>query len=90
MGDVPGLRADLAEALGADASAHLLVDPTLTATFGTDWTRRWSARPLAVVRPGGSDAVASVLQACARHSVPVVPQGGNTGLVGGSVPGADD
>lgn len=90
MGDVPGLRADLAEALGADAPAHLLVDPALTATFGTDWTRRWSARPLAVVRPGGSDAVASVLQACARHSVPVVPQGGNTGLVGGSVPGADD
>jgi FAD/FMN-containing dehydrogenase len=90
MGEVSALHADLAEALGPDASAHLLTDSALTESFGTDWTRRWSARPLAVVRPSGPDAVAGVLMACARHAVPVVPQGGNTGLVGGSVPGADE
>lgn len=81
---------DLAAALAADATDHLLTDPTLTAAYGTDWTRRWSSRPLAVVRPADASSVSCVVQACARHGVTVVPQGGNTGLVGGSVPGADD
>lgn len=81
---------DLAEALGADAAGHLLTDPQLVEPYGTDWTRRWTARPLAVVRPGDTTALAHVLQACQRHRTPVVPQGGNTGLVGGSVPANDD
>lgn len=84
------LLRDLADALGPDAASHLLTDVDLTASYGTDWTRRWSARPLAVVRPAQVEQVAAVLDACARHGVPVVPQGGNTGLVGGSVPGRDD
>ncbi len=41
---------------------------------------------LAVVRPRDKEEVAFVLQECAKASVPVVPQGGNTGLVGGGVP----
>lgn len=84
------LLRDLADALGPDAASHLLTDVDLTASYGTDWTRRWSARPLAVVRPAQVEQVAAVLDACARHGVTVVPQGGNTGLVGGSVPGRDD
>lgn len=84
------LRADLAQALGDDAASHLLTDPALAAPYGTDWTRRWSSSPLAVVRPGDAAAVARVIEACGRHDVAVVPQGGNTGLVGGSVPGSDD
>jgi FAD/FMN-containing dehydrogenase len=39
-----------------------------------------------VVRPGSAAEAADVVRICARHRVPVVPQGGNTGLVGGSVP----
>jgi FAD/FMN-containing dehydrogenase len=81
--------AALHAALGADADSDLLTDPELTITFGTDWTRRWSSRPLAVVRPADTRAVARVLSACAEQAVPVVPQGGNTGLVGGSVPHTD-
>jgi FAD/FMN-containing dehydrogenase len=81
---------DLRAALGADADAHVLTDPDLTESFGTDWTRRWSTRPLAVVRPGSVDAVAAVLQACHSHRAPVVTQGGNTGLVGASVPHRPD
>src|SRR5690606_32739851 len=42
-------------------------------------------RSLAVVRPGGTEEVAAVVRACAAHGTPLVPQGGNTGLVGGSV-----
>lgn len=81
---------DLADALEGDAAGHLLTDAALTQAYGTDWTRRWSARPLAVVRPRDAAAAAGVVQACGRHATPVVTQGGNTGLVGGSVPGGDD
>jgi FAD/FMN-containing dehydrogenase len=40
----------------------------------------------AVVRPGSTAEVAAVVRACAETSTPIVPQGGNTGLVGGQVP----
>jgi FAD/FMN-containing dehydrogenase len=53
-----------------------------------DWRRRWHGHALAVVRPGSTAEVATVLQLCAVHGVAVVPQGGNTGLVGGGVPDA--
>jgi FAD/FMN-containing dehydrogenase len=53
-----------------------------------DWRRRYRGRALAVVRPGSTAEVAAVLRACAAHGAGVVPQGGNTGLVGGSVPDA--
>ncbi|MGH2417926.1 MAG: FAD-binding oxidoreductase, partial [Candidatus Limnocylindria bacterium] len=65
---------------------HCLTDPALRASYETDWTRRWSGTALAVVRPASADEVAGVLRACADAGVGVVPQGGNTGLVGGSVP----
>jgi FAD/FMN-containing dehydrogenase len=58
-------------------------------SYGTDWTRRWAATPRAVVRPASTDEVARVVRACAAHGVAIVPQGGNTGLVGGGVPRGD-
>ena len=73
----------LAEIVGPN---HCLTDPDLRASYETDWTRRWTGAALAVVRPGTTDEVAAVLRACADAGVGVVPQGGNTGLVGGSVP----
>jgi FAD/FMN-containing dehydrogenase len=65
---------------------HCLIDPGLRASYETDWTRRFHGEALAVVRPGSTDEVARVLVACAEAGAAVVPQGGNTGLVGGSVP----
>jgi FAD/FMN-containing dehydrogenase len=65
---------------------HCLTDAALRASYETDWTRRFSGSAFAVVRPGSTDEVAAVLAACALARVGVVPQGGNTGLVGGSVP----
>jgi FAD/FMN-containing dehydrogenase len=77
------LESDLREALG---DKHVLVDPSMTASYETDWTRRFAGRARCVVRPADTGEVASVLQICGRHGVAVVTQGGNTGLVGGSVP----
>ncbi len=63
---------------------HVLVDGDLSA-WEQDWRRRVRGRSLAVVRPGSTEEVAAVVRACAAHDTPLVPQGGNTGLVGGSV-----
>ena len=65
---------------------HCLTDASMRAGYETDWTRRFFGTAAAVVRPGSVEEVAAVLRACAAAKVGVVPQGGNTGLVGGSVP----
>ncbi len=53
-----------------------------------DWRKRAQGRALAVVRPGSTAEVAAVVRACAQAGAAIVPQGGNTGLVVGSVPDA--
>ena len=65
---------------------HCLTDAALRASYETDWTRRFHGSALAVIRPATTEEVAAVLRLCAEAGVGVVPQGGNTGLVGGSVP----
>lgn len=71
---------------GIVGASQLLVDAELRAGYETDWTGRFHGSARAVVRPGDAAQVAAVLAACAAAGAPVVPQGGNTGLVGGSVP----
>ena len=51
-----------------------------------DWRKRAHGKALAVVRPANTQEVAAVVQACAKDFTSIVPQGGNTGLVVGSVP----
>ncbi len=65
--------------------AQVLTDGDLSA-WQNDWRKRWFGKSLAVLRPGSTDEVAQVLRLCNTHRVPLVPQGGNTGLVGGGVP----
>ena len=78
----------LLEALrAAVGAAHVLTDGDLSA-WEQDWRRRWFGKALAVVRPGNTAEVAAVMKVCAAHGTAVVPQGGNTGLVGGGVPDA--
>ncbi|HZR54990.1 MAG TPA: FAD-binding oxidoreductase [Streptosporangiaceae bacterium] len=77
------LLAELGAIVGSD---HVLTDPDVTDGYTTDWTRRFRGQARCVIRPGSTDEVAAVVRACARRDIPVVPQGGNTGLVGGGVP----
>ena len=65
---------------------HVLTDPSVAASYETDWTGRFSGRARCVVRPRTTDEVAEVVRACADARVAICLQGGNTGLVGGSVP----
>ncbi len=78
------LQSDLAATVGAE---HVLTDPDLVDGYIWDWTRRYTGAARCVARPATAQEVAGVLRSCARHGAPVVTQGGNTGLVGGSVPG---
>jgi FAD/FMN-containing dehydrogenase len=64
----------------------VVTDPDVRRMHGVDWTRRWAGDTPAVLRPGGTAEVAEVVRAARRHGVPLVAQGGRTGLVGGSVP----
>ncbi len=83
VGPGSALTAELRCIVGSE---HVLVDPALTAGYSTDWTGRFRGRAAAVVRPGSTGEVAAVVAACAAADRPIVPQGGNTGLVGGGVP----
>ncbi|MGO8876446.1 MAG: FAD-binding oxidoreductase [Acidimicrobiales bacterium] len=65
---------------------HVLTDPDVVASYVVDWTGRFRGYSPAVVRPGSVEEVAGVVATCAEHGVALTPQGGNTGLVGGSVP----
>ncbi len=69
-------------ALGAD---QVLTEGDLSA-WEVDWRKRYRGKALAVVRPGSTAEVAAVVRLCAQHRTPIVAQGGNTGLVGGSTP----
>ena len=72
----------------AVGDAHVLTDPDLRAGYERDWTGRWVGHAVAVVRPATTEQVVAVFAACRDGGVSVIPQGGNTGLVGGSVPRA--
>src|SRR5687768_11682295 len=77
------LQERLADIVGA---AHVLTAPEDTKPYYTDWRKQYSAAAECVVRPATTQEVAQVVALCARDNIAVVPQGGNTGLVGGSVP----
>lgn len=66
--------------------AFVIFEPSEIAPYSTDWRGRYSGAPLCVVRPDNTTQVSAVLAACATAGVPVVPQGGNTGLCGGATP----
>ena len=68
--------------------SHVLTAPEDTAPYLTDWRGRFTGRAQAVVLPSTAGEVAAVVSACAEQRVPIVPQGGNTGLAGGATPDA--
>ena len=70
--------------------SNVLTDDAMTESYAIDWTGRFRGSTPAVVRPADTTEVALVVLWCAAHDVAIVPQGGNTGLVGGSVPLRDE
>ncbi|KAL6733835.1 hypothetical protein Aduo_004448 [Ancylostoma duodenale] len=58
--------------------------------YKTDWTKAFGGNPACVLLPASTEEVSAILALCSRRKIAVVPQGGNTGLVGGSVPLHDE
>src|SRR6516164_10176226 len=76
----------MVRSIAAVVGAPHVLTGEAAAGFAVDWTRRFQGHTPAVVRPRDTAEVAAVLALCSQAGVPVVPQGGNTGLVGGGVP----
>jgi FAD/FMN-containing dehydrogenase len=83
MSDAMDLRQALACLVG---ERHAFDDPELRAPYERDWTGRFGGPARVVVRPADTAEVAGVVRVCADAGAAIVPQGGNTGLVGASVP----
>ncbi len=66
----------------------LTTDPQLMDTWLTDWRGRYTGRALALASPASTAEVAALVKLCAGHGVPIVPQGGNSGMAGGATPDA--
>ena len=75
--------AEAAELLGPKG---LTRDADVMEPWLTDWRGRYTGRALALASPGTTHEVAALVKLCARHGVPIVPQGGNSGMVGGATP----
>jgi len=77
------VRTRLSAAVGA---ANVLTEPSDVDPFLTDWRGRFHGRAVAVVRPGSAAEVAEVVRVCREEQIPIVAQGGNTGMCGGATP----
>jgi FAD/FMN-containing dehydrogenase len=65
---------------------NVITDDHERAPYENDWRDQWHGRAAAVVKPGSTEDVARVVKLLADEKVPMVPQGGNTSMCGGSVP----
>lgn len=67
----------------------LTTDPDLIQPWLTDWRGVYTGAAMALASPASTEEVSALVRLCAEHGVAIVPQGGNSGMVGGATPGAD-
>ncbi|HEY6965310.1 MAG TPA: FAD-binding oxidoreductase, partial [Erythrobacter sp.] len=88
----PPPRASASASAFLAAAAELLgpkgltTDPERMDAWLTDWRGRYTGRALALASPASTAEVAALVRLCAAHGVPIVPQGGNSGMAGGATP----
>lgn len=79
----PAALAELKAALGPSGWTE---DPAEIAPWLTEWRNKWQGHTPLMLKPGSTAEVSQAVEICARHGVAIVPQGGDTGLVGGQIP----
>lgn len=80
-------RAALLERLAALLGPRgLITDPADMARYAEDWRRLYRGAPLAVLRPDSAETLSAAVRLLGEAGVGIVPQGGNTGMVGGAAP----
>lgn len=73
-----------------DDAGGIVEDPDDLPRYNRDWTGQFQGQATIVLRPSSEEQLRAILRHCQSRRLPVVPQGGNTGLVGGSVPVHDE
>lgn len=76
----------LAEAADRLGPRGLTRDADLITPWLTDWRGRFTGSACAMASPASTAELAEIVRLCARHGVPIVPQGGNSGMAGGATP----
>jgi len=82
-GDIAQFLAIVRERCGPKA---VVTDPADIEPWLTDWRGRYHGRSQAILAPASTEEVATIVKLAAEHRVPLVPQGGNTSMVGGATP----
>lgn len=65
-------------------------DPEIIYPFNTDWNKQYEGHSTVLLTPKTTAEVSAILKHCNEERIGIVPQGGNTGLVGGSIPIYDE
>ncbi len=65
---------------------HVLTTQDSTQPYTEEPRKKYHATTRCVLRPKNTEQVSKVMQYAHKHNLPIIPQGGNTGLVGGQVP----
>jgi FAD/FMN-containing dehydrogenase len=90
MPDAAPIATPLLDAIRAVVGDRgILIDRADTAPYTADWRRLYQGQTAAVIRPRTTNELATVVSLCAQSGTPIVPQGGNTSMVGGAVPNED-
>lgn len=80
-----GFLSQASELLGAGG---FTTDRDLLAPWTSDWRGRFHGKALGMASPAATHEVAAFVKLCAKHGIPIVPQGGNSGMSGGATPDA--
>jgi FAD/FMN-containing dehydrogenase len=83
MSNTEAFIEEAAELLGPRG---LTTDPELVGPWLTDWRGRYTGRAIALASPADTEQLSRLVKLCAGHCVPIVPQGGNSGMSGGATP----
>ncbi len=76
----------LSRATGLLGAKGLTTDPEIVEPWLTDWRGRYLGKACALASPASTEEVSALVKLCGEYRIPVVPQGGNSGMVGGATP----
>ncbi len=86
---IPAQQHLVDEVIARYGNRAVVTDPAAIAPWLTDWRGRWHGASPALLQPDSTDQVAAIIALAQRAGVALVPQGGNTSMVGGATPPAD-
>ncbi len=72
--------------IGVVGEHHAIIDPSQMVPYLKEWRDLWRGTSQLILRPGNTSEVSAIMKICNETQTPIIPQSGNTGLVGGQIP----